>query len=84
MADTAWIPYGILFQEFHEFRPRLVVTRVSNNGWRDVSRVESMIKILWTVATFLLMASYAGNLKSNLIIQRYKDTFDDLKQMIEA
>ncbi len=81
MMDTAWIPYGIWFQEFHEFRANVV--EILPGLWEDRFKMESFIKMLWTLATFLLMAAYSGNLKSKLVIQEYGDTLNTLEELIK-
>ncbi len=80
MSDTFWVPYGILFQEFHEFQPKRV--QVYLTQWPDHFQTDSMIKILWTLAAFLVMAAYCGNLKTQLIVQDYEDYLETLEQLL--
>ncbi len=80
MLDTFWVPYGILFQEFHEFQPKKV--QVYAGKWPDHFHIDSMVKIFWTLATFLIMAAYSGNLKTQLIVQDYEDYLENLEQLL--
>ncbi len=81
LTDTFWIPYGIWFQEFHEYRPRVIETPA--DGLNDYFKIGTFIKLLWTLATFLLMASFSGNLKSQLIIQNYGSIIKTLGELLE-
>ncbi len=78
--DTVWVPYGILFQEFHDYNPKVVET--SSELFQEFFHLDSFLKLLWTIATFLLMASYGSNLRSQLIIQEYGETLENLDQLL--
>ncbi len=79
LFDTIWIPYGILFQEFHDYNPKLV--KIPRGTLQDYLNMESLTKLVWTVATLLLMTSYGSNLRRNLIIQEFGETLKDLDEL---
>ncbi len=77
--DAAWVPFGIMFQEFHDFQPKIVIV----SDTRKYTRTDTIVMVVWTLSTFLLVAAYIGNLKSHLIIQNYEEIIATLPQLLE-
>ncbi len=44
---------------------------------------DTIVMIVWTLSTFLLVAAYSGNLKSNLIVQDYEEKIETLPQLLD-
>ncbi len=64
--------YGIVFQEFYE-----------PDSFKGSNLRKRLLRMIWVFATVLLTASYAGNLKSNLIKKTYEPKTQTMNEMID-
>ncbi len=69
-----------MFQEFHDYNPKVVVP--SPDNWQDYFNMELLLRLLWTVTTFLLIASYGSNLRSHLVVQEDGDKLSSIEQLL--
>ena len=77
LEAVAFIPFGIMFQEdVPQWQQDLfgAESRLSKGG---------IVVLLWTVARFLLVQSYHGNLKAVTIIKSYEKPMTRLEELVE-
>ncbi len=79
VKDTIWVPYGILFQEFHDYNPKLAHAPVGH--FHDLYNTEMLIRMLWTAASFLIVTSFSSTLRSQLIAQEYGKPLNNLGEL---
>ncbi len=77
--DAAWVPFGIMFQEFHDFRPK----DIDCDSHQKYYRVDTWVLGIWTVSIFLISAAYTSNLKSHLIVDDYEKKIETLQQLLD-
>ncbi len=67
LLDSITLPYAILFQEFHQ-------VHMTDETWPNYDRigVASALRRLWVICSFLLVISFAGNLKATSVVKTLK------------
>ncbi len=75
-AAALLVPYGIVFQEFHEYNPKW---RKRSGRHRTSSK---LLRMFWIIVSTLVVTSFLGNLKSSFILKEYENSVETLKDII--
>ncbi len=81
IAESAWEPFAIMFQEYHQFTSESVLTLMPDKV--SHASISVMVHILWTFCSFLLVAALCGNLKTRFIVQEYEDSVNTLEEILD-
>ncbi len=78
LLDSITLPYAILFQEFHQ-------VHMMDETWPNYDRigVASALRRLWVVCSFLLVISFASNLKATSVVKTFEDPTDSVQKIRE-
>ncbi len=72
------MPYGIVFQEFHQ----KWFNTFGEEGQRRIDR-GSMVRLTWILVAFLMAMAYSSNLKASLVSKAYEPSIRSIDEMIE-
>ena len=72
------MPYGIVFQEFHQ-------KWFNEFGKRNKRHIDrgSMVRLTWVLVAFLLGMAYTSNLKASLVSKAYQPSIKTINEMAE-
>ena len=76
--ESITLPYAILFQEFHH-----VHMMDESPPYYDRLGVASTLRRLWVICSFLLVISFAGNLKATSVVKTFEDPTDSVQKIRE-
>ncbi len=65
--------FGILFQEYYE----------TKNTKNKKSSVFSAHRMVWVVASTLLVMAFIGNLKTSLVVNNYYDQTNEIEEIFD-
>ncbi len=74
MVDTILIPWGALFQEFHT---------PAHVNYFDKLQMSALVRNIWITCSFLLVISFAGNLKAAFVTKTFEDSPKSVQELAE-